>query len=556
MKRKRKGKSSKRNSAARRLPRHGPAVRSAAKQPPARRRSDRAYGSLRALQLIYDTAPVGLAVLSTDCRYVEINQRLTEICGIPVADHIGRSVRETVPQVAEQVEKIVAAVIRSGRPVTGVEVRGQRADRRNADHVWITHWHPLKGERGRILGVNVVAEDVTERKRAEEKLARNERALRELNETLERRVEAETRERLQIWNVSQDLLVVGDLEGRILSVNPAWTTTLGWSQAELVGRTAEWLQHPEDRETTEAGLLRPADRGRTLSFEGRLRRKDGSYRWLSWTAVPDRDRIYAMARDITELKAAARSLRETRRELALVGRRTMVAAMTASIAHEIKQPLGAIVANAHAGLRWLTQSPPAIDEALETFRDIVADGYRTSEIIQSVRNMFEGREQPGEPIDANAIIRDTVAILRGELEAAGIAAQLDLAPQLPLVSARRGQVQQVILNLLTNAADAMRAVTDRKRVLIVRSETVAPDGIAVSVRDSGTGIDAKHAARIFDAFYTTKSQGMGMGLSICKSIVEAHGGRLSVSSAAPEGATFRFVLPGGRRGEREAAAWP
>ena len=475
----------KRKSARRRAPPRGAAHRSTAKKPQPPPRTDPAYASLDSLALIYDTAPVGLAVLSPDCRYVRINQRLTEICGIPVADHIGRSVRETVPQVAGQVEKIVAAVIRTGKPVTGVEVHGQRADRRNVDHVWITHWHPLKGPRGRIVGVNVVAEDVTERKRAEEELAKNERALRQLNETLEQRVEAETRERLQIWNVSQDLLAVADLAGKILSVNPAWTATLGWPQSDLLGRTAEWLQHPDDREKAEAELRHLAAGGRTLRFEGRLRHQDGAYRWLSWTAVADRDRVYAMARDVTELKQAEQSLRGMRRELALDGRRTMVAAMTASIAHEIKQPLGAIVANADAGLRWLSRSSPVVDEALETFRDIVADGHRASDVIQSIRDMFDGREQPGEPIDANALIRDTVAILRGELDAAGISTHLDLAPELPRVAAHRGQVQQVILNLLTNAADAMRSVMDRKRVLSVTSGPVEPDGIAVSVQDSG-----------------------------------------------------------------------
>ena len=156
--------------------------------------------------LIYDTAPVGLAFLSLDCRYVHINQRLTEICGISVADHIGRSVRETVPAVAEQVEQLVQTIERTGEPVTGVEVRGQKADKSNADHVWITNWHPLRNGDGRIIGINVVAEDITERKRSEA-------ALRELNETLEQRVQAETYEQLQIWNVSQDLLVIADADG-------------------------------------------------------------------------------------------------------------------------------------------------------------------------------------------------------------------------------------------------------------------------------------------------------------------------------------------------------
>jgi PAS domain S-box-containing protein len=660
----------KRKVSPRRAARRGSARRPTTKRRPSRRPIDHAQAPLPALQMIYDTAPVGLAFLSVDCRYIQINQRLTEICGVPVADHIGRLVRETVPQVAEQVEAIVAMIKRTGRPITDVEVRGQRADGSNADHVWITHWHPVKGPRGRIVGINVVAEDVTARKRAEEVLAENEKALRdsearfreladsisqfawtadhtgwiywynkrwhdytgttpeemqgwgwrkvhhpdhvdrvvqritrcfqtgepwddtfplrgrdgtyrwflsralpirdgdgevvrwfgthtditeqlqaekalrELNETLEQRVEAETHERLQIWTVTEDLLAVADGEGTILSVNPAWTATLGWPASELVGKASAWLVHPEDRDRTQAEQIRLGGGRKTARFENRLRHRDGTYRWVSWKAVPDRDRIYAMGRDVTELKDAEQDLRNVRLELAHVSRRTMMAAMTASIAHEIKQPLGAIVANANAGLRWLARTQPKHDEALECFHDIAADGHRASEVIQSIRAMFERGEQLGEPLDVNALIRETAAILRGELEAAGVAVELALAPELPPVPAHKGQLQQVVLNLMTNAADAMRGVTGRKRVLTVTSEAAAPDGIAVSVRDCGPGIAAPDAARIFDAFFTTKQHGMGMGLAICKSIVEAHDGHLSVVSEKPHGATFRFVLPG------------
>jgi PAS domain S-box-containing protein len=621
------------------------------------------------LQLIYDTAPVGLAFLSPDCRYVQINQRLTEICGISVADHIGRSVRECVPQVADQVEALVQAVMGTGEPVLGIEVRGQRPDKSNADHVWITNWHPLKGPDGSIVGVNVVAEEITERKRAEAILAASEKALREserrfreladnisqfawtadetgwiywynrrwhdytgttleemqgwgwqkvhhpehvdrvvarirqsfesgapwedtfplrgrdgsyrwflsralpirnetgdiirwfgtntdvteqieaekalreLNETLRQRVEAETQERLHIWNVSQDLLVVADLEGKYLSVNPAWTAVLGWSESDLLGKTSAWLLHPDDWEKTRAEIRHLAAGGKTVHFESRLRHKDGSYRWLSWKAAPDRGRIYGMGRDVTELKEAETQLRQTRRELAQVSRRTTLAATTASIAHEINQPLAAIVANGNAGLRWLASAAPDIDEVRAALKRIVADGYRTSDIIASIRGMFRKDGQPGTPLSVNALVRDVLALAQGELESHRIVLQTELREDLPQIVGDRVPLQQVLLNLTMNAVEAMNALTDRGRLLSVKTQTRDENDVLITVTDCGTGIDPKHMNRIFEAFFTTKPQGMGMGLSICRSIVEAHGGQLWAAPGRPHGSIFHVRLP-------------
>jgi len=634
------------------------------------KQSKKLYERLPELQLIYDTAPVGLAFLSLNCHYVQINQRLTEICGISVADHIGRSVRETVPRVADQVEKLVQTVARTGEPITGIEVRGQKADKSNADHVWITNWHPLKTTEGKIVGVNVVAEDLTERKRAEAVLAASEhalrasearfreladnisqfawtadtdgkrnwynkrwydysgttfeemqgfgwqklhhpdhlervvrhiresfksdkpwedtfplrgrdgkyrwflsralpirdetgkvvrwfgtntditeqleaeRALRELNETLEERVKAETHERLQIWNVSQDLLLVTDLDGKYASVNPAWTVVLGWSESELLGKNSQWLLHPDDREKTRAETKQIAAGKITQRFETRFRHKDGSYRWLSWKAVQNEGRIYAMARDITELKEAEGKLRDAQQELTEASRRTTLAAMSAAIAHEIKQPLGAIVTNANAGLRWLDRPRPDLHEVRESLKHIIGDGHRANEVIQSIRAMFAKGDHGGVPLDANELIRETIAMARGELQAGRIVVDLELAEQLPLIPAHKGQLQQVVLNIVTNAADSMRSIKDRVRLLRVRSRPFDSNGVAVSVQDSGAGIDPRNVDRIFDAFFTTKTNGMGMGLAICRSIVEAHGGSLSVSAGVPHGSVFHIVLPG------------
>jgi signal transduction histidine kinase len=222
-------------------------------------------------------------------------------------------------------------------------------------------------------------------------------------------------------------------------------------------------------------------------------------------------------------------------------------AMSAAIAHEIKQPLGAIVTNANAGLRWLSRSPPGLDNARDTFGEIAADGHRASDVIQSIREMFKESDQGSPPLDTNELIQEAIAIARGELETARIVVQLELAAKLPTISAHKGQLQQVILNIIANAIDAMRSITDRARVLKVKSEVAGPEEIAISVEDSGTGIEPQNLNRIFDAFYTTKSRGMGMGLAICRSIVEAHGGTLSVSRVAPHGSIFRLALPAKQR---------
>jgi PAS domain S-box-containing protein len=369
-------------------------------------------------------------------------------------------------------------------------------------------------------------------------------ALRELNETLEQRVEAETRERLHIWNVSQDLLVVADLEGKYLSVNPAWTAILGWSEADLLGKTSRWLLHPDDVEKTRAEISRLAAGQKTVRFESRLRDRHGSYHWFSWKTAPDRGRIYGLGREITELKDAENKLREAQRELAQAARHTTLAAMSAAIAHEIKQPLGAIVANANAGLRWLTRTPPSLGEARDIFKDIAVAGHRASEVVQSVRAMFSRTDQAEVALDVNDLIRETVALIRDDLEAASVSVELELAPQVPLISGHRSQLQQVVLNLITNAAEAMRTVTER--ALWIGSKPFNTNGLEVTVEDSGAGIQQKDIGRIFDAFFTTKANGMGMGLAICRLVVEAHGGTLSVSPVAPHGAAFRITLPGAR----------
>jgi PAS domain S-box-containing protein len=232
-----------------------------------------------------------------------------------------------------------------------------------------------------------------------------------------------TTDRERIWNVSQDLLIVADANGNLRSINPAWTTTLGWSEGDLLGRTFDWLCHPDDRARTQIELAKLAEGRKTLAFENRFRHKDGSYCWLSWRAVSDRGHLYAVARDVTELKNAEEQLRASRRELAQVSRQMTVGAMTASIAHEVNQPLAAIVANANAGLRWLARAEPDLDEVHSLLGRIVRDGHRAGDVIVSIRSMFQKDGCQMSPVKVNDLVGEVLALVHGELESHQISGQ-------------------------------------------------------------------------------------------------------------------------------------
>jgi PAS domain S-box-containing protein len=491
------------------------------------------------LQQVYDTAPVGLAFLDTDCRYLMINHHLTEICGMSVEDHIGRTVRETVPQVAPQVEQIVHQIKDSGEPVIGIEINGQRLDGSNVDRVWITYWHPFKNANGEVIGINVAAEEITERKRADAERAAMQNRLQQLNELLAERVELQSEERERFWRLSQDLLLVAGADGTILDANPAWTTTLGWPVEELIGKIGALLIHPDDRARSLEELAN-LEMGRpSPHVENRIQCKDGSYRWLSWRAISDRSSIYAIARDVTNIRKSQEQLHMMRREHAHVAKQEAIDAMTASIAHEIRQPLGAIAANASAGLRWLKRVEPNLPETEAALSRIVRDTERLDRVITSTRAIF--RKGPGAKrlIDVRSLIDEALTLTGRELEAAEVLAQTDVANDVS-VFGDRVQLQQVLVNLIMNAIEAMSVVDDRKRILTVNA-TVEAQTATISLRDTGGGIKQENINRVFEPFFTTKSKGMGLGLSICRSIVEAHNGRLSVESRGFE-SIFHMTL--------------
>ena len=243
-----------------------------------------------------------------------------------------------------------------------------------------------------------------------------------------------------------------------------------------------------------------------------------------------------------EADAAARRT-AMQAELARVARITTMGEMAASIAHEINQPLAAIVNNANASLRWLGQDPPNVARARSVLERVVHDGGRASEVIGSIRSMLDKSGQERIELDVNDLIREVMTFARSDLRQHGIKVQTELAEDLPRISAVPIQLQQVLLNLIANAAESMAAVEGRARVLTVRSQKADGYGIVVTIEDTGIGIDQTNLERIFEAFVSTKPEGMGMGLSICRSIVEAHGGRISALGATPRGSVFQVSLP-------------
>ncbi|HEY0801297.1 MAG TPA: sensor histidine kinase, partial [Steroidobacteraceae bacterium] len=215
----------------------------------------------------------------------------------------------------------------------------------------------------------------------------------------------------------------------------------------------------------------------------------------------------------------------------------------ASIAHEVNQPLAGVVANAEAGMRWLDRGTPDLDAVRRSLEWIIEDGNRASEVIRRIRSLANKTEIEKVPLDVNDLVGEIIALVQRELTSHRVSLRTELAPTLPMIRGDRVQLQQVIMNLVMNGIEAMQSITDRPRELVIRSRQDETQQVLVSVTDCGVGISAENANQLFNAFFTTKSGGMGMGLSICRSIVEAHGGRLWASANDPRGANFQFTVP-------------
>jgi signal transduction histidine kinase len=306
--------------------------------------------------------------------------------------------------------------------------------------------------------------------------------------------------------------------------------------------------HPDDRAFVEQIIDLGSREGADAAYEHRLLMPDGSIKHVRVVAHAVRDQagqleFIATMVDVSATRRAEEKLHDAQAELTHVTRVTMLGELTASIAHEVNQPLAAVVANAEACLRWLDRETPDLAGARRSAEWVINDGIRASEVVRRVRALAHKTGIEKAPLDVNDIVGEVIALVQRELASHRVSLRTELAPGLPKILGDRVQLQQVIINLVMNGIEAMQPVTDRSRELVVRSHQNEEQHTCVSVTDCGVGISTDNANRLFNAFFTTKSSGLGMGLSICRSIVEAHGGRLSGFPNEGPGATFQFVLP-------------
>ena len=366
-------------------------------------------------------------------------------------------------------------------------------------------------------------------------------------------------------------------DGRFIAANLALQKMLGYTQYELQKRTISEISYEEDRASTEARIA-DAEEGqrRVYRFEKRYLHKDGRVIWadVSSVFVPASGSVSAFFSvvivDISKRKQAEEKLRqrevslqEAQNELAHVSRVTTMGELAASIAHEVNQPLAGIVTNANASLRWLVRDSPNLAEACDAIRRIIRDGNRAGDVIARMRALLKKASVAKEPVDINEIIQEVLILTRTELQKNRVSLRTQFANDLPIVIGDKIQLQQVILNLVLNGIEAMNGIAEGPRELCVSSRKVTeilreagkemiegdsltdPEStsVLIAVQDSGPGLAATEMQRAFEPFYTTKPQGMGMGLAISRSIIEAHGGRLWATAEAPRGAVFQFTLP-------------
>jgi len=395
-----------------------------------------------------------------------------------------------------------------------------------------SRWSLEKDAEGETVGLLEINTDITERKRAQEALERLQAAYLAEAQSLSHTGSF-------AWTVDDGEIVWSEECARIYGYAPAQKPTIAALMA---------MVHPDDRARVQQTYERVVEAGDKIDTEHRLVLADGATKYVHVVAhvVAEnghRRQFIGALMDVTETRLAQEQLQQAQANLAHVARVTTLGQLTASIGHEVNQPLAAIVTNGEAALRFLRRDPPELDEVRGALTGMIAEGRRASEIVRRIRSMVQKDTARTAPVDINALLSESASLVQREVAANRIVLLLELTPGLPQAPGDAVQLQQVVINLMVNAIQAMVDIEGRIRKLILCSSLGEAGSIAVAVQDSGPGFSEDTAAHLFDAFYTTKSEGMGMGLSICRTIIEAHGGRITAAATEGQGATFSFTLP-------------
>lgn len=483
----------------------------------------------RQLRDVIETIPGYVWSASPDGSLDFVNHRWLEFSGLSLDQALKWSWVDAIhPDDRAHFVETWRAAIASGKPMEA-EARLRRAD---GQYRWLLIRNvPQHDKSGKIVKWYGKSTDIDDRKRAEESLR-----------------DTETRFRAFVDHAT-DAFFVHDKEGRIIEANRQACESLGYTREELIGMHPLQFDLGLDQTSNES-IIQRLQTGETVSLESIFRRKDGSLFPVDVRIRGFRERgdwyHLSLARNITERKRAEEEhlrLRELEVELAHINRLSMMGELATSIAHEVNQPLTGIVSNGSACLRLLDGNTPDLEEAREAVRDIVRDGKRAGDVIARIRALTKRTPPPRETFDLNQTIQDVLAIVSDEARRTNLVIHTRFADDLAPITGDRVQLQQVLLNLIMNAIEAMSGVNNRVRQIIITTRNVDPGQVQVTVEDSGTGLDPSILPRIFDAFYTTKSGGMGMGLSISRSIIEHHGGRLWATSNDGPGTSFHFTLP-------------
>jgi len=446
--------------------------------------------------------------------------------GYAVDELIGQSALDlVVEEDREMVRKKIAACLDTPGQSSSWEVRKARKD---GTVLWIRENAKAMRWQGNQSVALIAGEDITERY---------------LDELQSSRLAA-------IVSTSDDAIVSKTLEGKVTSWNTAATKIFGYDASEMVGQPIFRIIPPELHDEEKQILMRLQRGERIQHYETTRIAKDGHRVEVSLTVSPLFNNsgmvvgASKVARDITAAKRAQAELHQAQTQLAQVARVTTVGELTAAIAHEVNQPLTGLVSSGNACLRWLAAEPPNVEAARQSVQRMVSAGNRAGEVISRIRALVGKSPPQRDRININDVIVEVISLIDGEIRRNRISLQTKLSSDVPVVLGDRIQLQQVILNLMLNAVEAMSEVSQERRELWVSSVKDA-DGALVTVRDSGVGLDTAAIDRLFEAFYTTKPHGMGIGLAVSRTIIRAHGGRLWATLNEPQGAVFQFTLPVG-----------